>query len=70
MEKTLELVFKNEQGGKKVISISGYKEGLTKDEAEAAMQAVVAADVFETGGGALVEAVEARVVTRGVEKLA
>ena len=70
MEKTLELVFKNEQGGKKVISIAGYKEALTKQEAEEAMQAIIDADVFETGGGALVEAVEARVVTRGVEALA
>ncbi len=34
------------------------------------MQAIIDADVFETAAGALVEAVEARVVTRGVEALA
>lgn len=61
MEKVLELVFKDAKGDKKVITVNNPKEDVTADEANAAMAAIVAADVFETSGGALTEAVEARV---------
>lgn len=61
MEKVLELVFKDEQGDKKVITVNDPKEGVTYGETKAAMDAIVAADVFETSGGALTEVVEARI---------
>ena len=70
MEKTLQLVFKNAAGSSKIITISNPKENLTKAETDAAMQKIVAANVFNTVGGGLVQAVEARVVNRNVQVLA
>ena len=46
------------------------KKNLTKAETDAAMQKIVAANVFNTIGGDLVQAVEARVVNRNVQVLA
>ena len=70
MEKSLQLVFKNASGTTKIITISNPKENLTKAETDAAMQKIVAANVFNTIGGGLVQAVEARVVNRNVQVLA
>ena len=70
MEKTLQLVFKNAAGTTKIITISNPKENLTKAETDEAMQKIVAANVFNTRGGDLVQAVEARVVNRNVQVLA
>jgi hypothetical protein len=70
MEKSLQLVFKNASGSTKIITISNPKENLTKAETDEAMQKIVAANVFNTIGGDLVQAVEARVVNRNVQVLA
>ena len=69
MEKTLEMIFKNAEGGKKLLNVVNPKEDLTKQEAEDAMAKIVEANVFTTSGGDLVEAVDSRLVTRGVEEL-
>ena len=69
MEKTLAMTFKNAEGGKKLLNVINPKEDLTKQEVDEAMAKIVEADVFTTSGGDLVEAVEARIVTRGVEEL-
>ena len=70
MEKSLQLVFKNAAGSTKIITIFNPKENLSKAETYAAMQKIVAANVFNTLGGDLVQAVEARVVNRNVQVLA
>ena len=70
MEKSLQLVFKNAAGSSKIITISNPKENLTKAETDAAMQKIVVANVFNTIGGDLVQAVETRVVNRNVQVLA
>ena len=70
MEKSLQLVFKNAAGTTKIITISNHKENLSKAETDEAMQKIVAANVFNTLGGDLVQAVEARVVNRNVQVLA
>lgn len=70
MTKTLELIFKTADGAKKTLSISNPKDDLTKQEAMDAMQQIITANCFETTAGDLVEAVEARIVTRAVEALA
>ena len=70
MEKSLQLVFKNAAGSTKIITISNPKENLSKAETDAAMQKIVAANVFNPLGGDLVQAVEARVVNRNVQVLA
>lgn len=60
MEQTLELVFKNEEGDTKVVSVVDPRDGITAADAQAAMEIILAADVFETSGGKLAEIVEAR----------
>ena len=70
MEKSLQLVFKNASGSTKFITIANPKDGLTKAQTDEAMQKIIAANVFKTVGGDLVQAVEARVVNRNVEVLA
>ena len=60
MEQTLELVFKNAEGDTKVITVTDPREGITAQEADEAMDIILAANVIETNGGDLVEAVEAR----------
>lgn len=60
MEQTLELVFKNAEGDTKVITVTDPREGITAQEEDEAMDIILAANVIETSGGDLVEAVEAR----------
>jgi len=60
MEQTLELVFKNAEGDTKVITVTDPREGITAQEADEAMDIILAANIIETSGGDLVEAVEAR----------
>ena len=60
MEQTLELVFKNAEGDTKVITVTDPREGITAQEADEAMDIILAANVIETSSGDLVEAVEAR----------
>ena len=47
MEKTLQLNFKNAEGGKKQLNVVNPKEGLTKQEADEAMAKIVAANVLK-----------------------
>lgn len=70
MEKVLELVFKNTEGGKKVLTVTDPRADVTAAQAGEAMQAIIGANVFETAGGDLAEAVEARVRTTQVTVLA
>ena len=64
----LELVFRNAAGKKVSLNIEEPKAGVTKAEIDAAMQAVVENNIFNTSGGDIVEAVESclRTVTRDV----
>ncbi len=63
MEKTLQLIFKNSKGDKKVLSITFPKENVTEVEARACANAIVTANVFTSGGYDLTEYVEARLRT-------
>ena len=62
-EKELELKFKNASGKSRTLTVKDPKDGITKEEVDAAMNAIVAANVFTSNGGDLVEAVEGRVRT-------
>ena len=59
----LELVFRNAAGKKVSLNIEEPKTGVTKAEIDAAMQAVVENNIFNTTGGDIVEAVEGRLRT-------
>lgn len=68
MEKVLQLVFKKADGKQKVINVTTPRDGVTAQEAQEAMQAVIESDVFNDGT-ALAEAVEARLRTTEVSVL-
>lgn len=69
-EKELELKFKNASGQSRTLTIREPKEGLDKATVDGVMAAVVAADVFTSNGGDLVEAVEGRMRTTILAPLA
>ena len=60
MEQTLELVFKTAEGDTKVITVTDPRTDITAEEANQAMETILAANVIETNGGDLAEIVEAR----------
>ena len=60
MEQVLELVFKTAEGDTKVITVTDHRTDITAEEAQAAMETILAANVVETSGGDLVEIIEAR----------
>ena len=59
----LQLVFKCENGKKKIIIVPNPREAVTLDEATAAMQVLLEKNIFESSYGDLVEIVEARMHT-------
>ena len=60
MEQTLELVFKTAEGDTTVITVTDPRTDITAEEAQEAMETILAANVVETSGGDLAEIVEAR----------
>jgi uncharacterized protein YggL (DUF469 family) len=69
MDKSLELVFKNQAGKNTRISVKDPKEDLTTQEVEALMNSIIEKNVFETTGGDLVEIVGARLIQKEVVDL-
>jgi len=67
--KKLEMIFKNELGSKTKITVENAKDDLTKEKVDAAMNAIITADIFETANGKLVGIDSARVVTTDIEDL-
>ena len=64
MEKTLQLVFRNEEGGLFTLNIPDPREDLTEEDVTAVMDLVLAKGVFSGTGGGLVSKVRARIATR------
>jgi len=69
VDTNLELVFRNTAGKSAKISVQDPKDDLTADEVQALMDNIVAKNVFETAGGDLIEAVEARLIQKEVVQL-
>ena len=69
MVKTLELVFRNESGQSVTISLADPKDGLTLAEAQNVMQDMIAKSIFNSKGGNLIEAVDARIRSRDTVSL-
>jgi hypothetical protein len=58
----LDLRFRNAAGRIATLRVPDPKAGLTAQEVGAVMDAIIAKNVFETGGGDLVAKVDARLV--------
>ena len=63
MDKEVELVYKTSLDGQHIMNVPDPRENLTLAEATAAMNAIIAANVFSTKTGELFGIVEARIHT-------
>jgi hypothetical protein len=68
-DKSLVMTFSNEQGSKSSITLSGVKEGVTETEVAAAMDVIIAANVFDSAGGDLKAKQGAQITERTVTPL-
>ena len=68
-DKTLVMTFLNAGGSKASINLPGIKEGLTGDEVSAAMDAVIAKNIFASTGGDLKAKKAAQITERNVTDL-
>ncbi|NMB36087.1 MAG: DUF2922 domain-containing protein [Firmicutes bacterium] len=69
MERTLRLIFRNEEGRNTTMSVSDPHDELNSVDVEFAMDLILSSDVFETSGGSIVGKVKAEVVSREVETI-
>lgn len=68
-DKSLLMSFMNEQGKKVSVKVDGVKEGVTQAEVSAAMDAIIAKNIFKSTGGDLKTKDSAQIVAKNVEKL-
>lgn len=66
MEYILTLTFMTKAGKKNSLTISGVKEDITSEQANALMDNIIANDIFETNNGAYVSKVEAKLTQRKI----
>lgn len=69
MTRILQMIFNNTAGRSSTISVHDPKDALGTAEVEGVMQLVVDRNIFQTAGGEIVSAREARLVTRDVETI-
>lgn len=69
MAKTLQLNFNTASGKKVTMTVNDPRPDLTTQTVEAAMQEIIALDVFELNGASLATIVDARIVERNVTEL-
>ena len=65
----LSMTFINEEGAKANVSLSGIRDDLTQAEVSAAMDVIIAKNIFQTGGGNLVAKHSAQITERTVTAL-
>lgn len=69
VEKTLLMTFLNEAGSKASISLSGIKDDIQQTDVSAAMDVIIAKNIFETKGGDLKTKYAAQITERNVTEL-
>jgi hypothetical protein len=68
-DKSLVMSFLNTEGSKSSITLTAVREDVTEDQVAAAMDAVIAANVFQSTGGDLVSKQGAEITERNVTPL-
>ena len=68
-DKSLVMTFLNEMGSRASISLPGVKDNVTEAEVSAAMDVIVAKNIFETAGGDLITKHSAQINERNVTEL-
>lgn len=68
-KKRLEMVFKNQKDKTSRLSLDNPREDITESEIKAAMENIVATNIFDTADGDLVAVVSARIVNTDVQEI-
>jgi len=68
-DKTLRMVFRNQEGKNVTISLDNPRENLTAAEIEAAMDMVIARNIFTSSGGDLVTKQDIKVISNTTNDL-
>jgi hypothetical protein len=68
-DKSLIMTFLNAEGSRSSITIPSVKETITETEAAAAMDVIIAANIFTSAGGDLVAKHSAQITERNVTPL-
>jgi len=69
VEKTLLMTFINEEGAKASVTLSAIRDDLTQAEVSAAMDVIIAKNIFQSSGGNLVAKHSAQITERTVTAL-
>ena len=69
-DKSLVMTFLNQEGSRTSISLPAVKDALTETEVSAAMDVVIAKNIFASTGGDLVAKQTAQITERNVTDLA
>lgn len=67
MSVNLQLIFRTAGGSRRTISVEDPKGDLTDAQVQAAMDTIVAKNIFQTGAGDLVAVIDARRVTTEID---
>ena len=65
-DKSLVMTFLNQEGSRTSITLAGVKDTLTEAEVSAAMDVVIAANIFSSTGGDLVSKHSAQITEKNV----
>ena len=68
-DKSLVMTFLNQMGSRASITVPGVRDAVTEQEVSAAMDSVIAANIFESSGGDLVAKHSAQITERSVTSL-
>ena len=69
MAQVLQMIFKNQNNRNFTISIDDPRQDLTGSEVKTAMDTIVSKNVFQTTGGDVIEAAEARIIDTQIVEL-
>ncbi|HOB86409.1 MAG TPA: DUF2922 domain-containing protein [Bacillota bacterium] len=69
MERTLQMLFRNQEERNVTVTVPDAREDLTAAEVEAVMNEIVARNIFRSSGGDLVAPVRAQVLSRQLDLL-
>ena len=68
-EKSLIMTFLNELGSRVSVSLPGVRDDVTQAEVSAAMDVIIAKNIFQTKGGDLIKKYSAQITERNVTEL-
>lgn len=69
MTRRLEMVFTNAAGRRSTISVDNVRDDVTQAEIQAAMDAIVAKNIFTTSGGDITGIESARIVATDITEI-